>query len=189
MRSSYTDETEQDVVVPESPLIRPVRKDEYGTVPGLDDDERMSPEEAERLVYLNEFRTLWDLPVVTKSNIKPVVEDGHVHWGAFSSMDFDRYRPELDKARYKADILREKLRDRRILFDIVKDRVPGRAKWLILKYLRMGVLSTEHIQDIDLIHLAGLHRQILNLRQEISELEEAAEKRNRRLCQKILAGE
>jgi hypothetical protein len=186
MRSSYTDKTEQDVVVPESPLIRPVRKDKYGMVPGLDDDERMSPEEAERLVYLHEFRTLWDLPVVTKSNIKSVVEDGHVHWGAFSSMDFDRYQPELDKARYKADILREKLKDRRILFDIAKDQVPGRAKWLILKYLRMGVLNREHIQDIDLLHLAGLQRQILNLRREITELEEAAEKRRRRLCQKIL---
>ena len=189
MRSSYTDETEQDVVVPESPLIRPVRKDKYGRVPGLDDDERLSPEEAERLVYLNEFRTLWDLPVVRKSNIKPVVEDGHVHWGAFSSIDFDRIQPELDKARYKADILREKLKDRRIMFDIVKDRIPGRAKWLILKHLRMGVLHREHIQDIDLIHLADLHRQILNIRREITELEEAAEKRNRRLSQKILAGE
>jgi hypothetical protein len=64
-------------------------------------------------------------------------------------VDFERTRPEFDKARYKADKLREKLKDVLIMLGIVKERLPGKAKDLVLKYLRTGIIGLEHITNED----------------------------------------
>jgi hypothetical protein len=77
--------------------------------------------------------------------------------------------PEFDKLRYKADKLQEKLRDVLIMFSIVSERLP-KAKYKVLKLLKMGVIDFDHIVNDDMRALARYHLQALRLQKEISEL-------------------
>jgi hypothetical protein len=94
--------------VPVSPLRSEDRKNRYGSVPGLDDEELADPWELERQVFLQEFGPVLALPVRGKRNWihAAVDENGGLDWGAFGTVDFSRTMPEFDKARYKADKLR-----------------------------------------------------------------------------------
>ena len=157
--------------VPVSPLLHEERRSRYGSVPGLDDEELADPAELERQVFIQEFGPVLALPLRAKPNpIQPAIdENGGVDWGAFASVDFERTMPAFDKARYKADKLREKLRDVLILFSIVKERLPA-AKYRVLNYLRMGIIELEHIANEDMLELARLHLRAERLRKEIREL-------------------
>ena len=99
----------EGIEVPESVLLRREKKNKYGTVPGLDNDELANLDELERMVYQQEFGPVLALPVKFEGSvIRPEInEEGHVDWGAFGTVGFDRYRGEFDKVKYKADKLRE----------------------------------------------------------------------------------
>ncbi len=108
----------EGVVVPESALLERETRPKYGTVPGLEEDELADPDELERQVIREEFEPVLLFPSRPSSmTIRPNVEDGRVDWGAFGTVDFDRYR-QFDKARYKAEKLREELRDLLLLMDV-----------------------------------------------------------------------
>ena len=97
-------------------------------------------------------------------------ENGRADWGAFATVDFESMRPyEKDeyKAWYKADILREQLRDKLILFSIVAERLPKEAMHLVLSYLDRGVIEIDDIASEDMFHAARLHRQARRLQEEI----------------------
>lgn len=113
-------------------------------------------------------------------------ENGGVDWGAFATVDFERTMPEFDKAKYKADKLREKLRDIVIMFDIVKRRLP-RAMWLVLKYLREGVIELEHVTSDDMRAVAELDRRARRLRDEIDQLRKASRRRQEEGRRRMLA--
>jgi hypothetical protein len=132
---------EDGVEVPESVLLRRDRPNRYGGVPGLDDSELADPDELERQVFVQEFGPVLALPVRPgRGFLRPSVdEEGRLDWGAFGTVDFDRYTGGFDKARYKADKVREQLKDVLILLSIVNDRIASPAKYLVLKYLRMDV--------------------------------------------------
>lgn len=168
---------DEGVVVPESGLLKRMPKD-YGHIPGLDDSELLDPDELERQVYRQELEPILTLPVEPrKSWIRPTVdEDGRLDWGAFGTVDFDRLHT-FDKARYKADKLREELKGVVIMFSIVKERIKGNVKYLILKYLRMGIIGSEHIVDYEMWRLGELYLRIKRLSKEIERLEEAGRKR------------
>ncbi|MHC4520291.1 MAG: hypothetical protein ACYTAS_17005, partial [Planctomycetota bacterium] len=104
-------------------------------------------------------------------------ENGNLDWGAFGTVDFDRYRSGFDKARYKADRTREQLKDLLIMFGIVSDRMKAEAKYLVLKYLRMGIIGLEHIVNDDMRALTRLYVRAKRLQQEIAELRKASERR------------
>lgn len=178
----------EGVVVPESAMLRRERRNPYGSVPGLDDEELADPNELERQVMLEEWGSVLALPVRAKRNpIQPVIdENGGVDWGAFATVDFERGRPAFDKARYKEDRLREQLRDVLIMFSIVKDRLP-RAKYLVLKYARMGVIELEHIVNEDMLSAAKLYLRARRLQREIAELEEARRRREQEQLARLLA--
>jgi hypothetical protein len=167
------------IEVPESALLRRDRGNRYGGVPGLDDSELADPAELERQVWQQEFGPILALPVTaSRSCIRPEIdENGHVDWGAFGSVDFDRYTGGFDKARYKADKLREQLKDVLILFSIVNDRVTNAAKYLVLKYLRMGIIRFEHIVNDDMAALGRLYLRAQRMRQEIRRLWGASDRR------------
>jgi hypothetical protein len=122
---------EEGFEVPASVLLGRDRGNRYGSVPGLDDSELVDPAELERQVLVAEFGPVLALPVKTgKGFMRPSVsEDGVVDWGAFGSVDFDRYTGGFDKARYKADKVREQLKDVLILFSMVQrqDDQPGQV--------------------------------------------------------------
>jgi hypothetical protein len=172
----------EDIVVPESVLLRRGKGNRYGSVPGLDDSELADPDELERQVVMQEFGPVLALPIKTsKSGIRPEIdENGNVDWGAFGTVDFDRYSGGFDKARYKADKLREQLKDLLIMFSIVSDRIKAEAKHLVLKYLRMNIIGLEHIVNYDMLALARLYLRALRLQKEISELRQASERRRQR---------
>ena len=101
-------------------------------------------------------------------------QDGRCGGG---SVDFERGRPEFDKARYKAEKLRERLKDVLIMLSIVKERLPGKAKYLVLKYLRMGVIGPEDVVSEDMRVMAGLYEKARRMQREICDLEEASRRR------------
>jgi len=170
------------IIGSESVLLRRERKNKYGSVPGLDDEELADPCELEKRMMMEEWAPVLALPVRgRKDTIRPSVDENSVTYGAFGTVDFDRSIPEFDKARYKAEKLRETLQDLVIMVDIVRDRLPaGRAKYLVLKYLRMGIIELEHIANEDMRTFASLRHRAERLRKEIVELEEASWRRKHR---------
>jgi hypothetical protein len=153
----------------------------YGSVPGLPDDELADPYELERQVIREEFEPVLMLPESkTKNSVRPVVDESFgVDWGAFATVDFDRNRPEFDKARYKADKLREQLKDTLIMLNTVSGRLP-KAQYKVLKYLRMGVIELEHISNMDMIAVAKMWLRVERLREEIDVLVMASYARQQR---------
>lgn len=167
---------------PVSALLSTERKNRYGNVPGLDDEELADPDELEKQVYRDAFEPVLALPVRGKRAWLPWTSDatGGMDWGAFATVDFARTMPEFDKARYKADRLKEKLKDVLIMLGIAKERLPGKAKDLALKYLKMGVIALEHIANQDMLDIAQLYLRARRLQKEIAELEEVSESRRQR---------
>jgi len=180
------DEIEIDGV-PVSPLLSEHRKNRYGSVPGLDDEELASPEELERQVFLQEWGPILALPVRTNRGwIRPNIdEDGHVDWGAFGTVDFDRIQPEFDKARYKVEKLQEERRDVLIRLGVVDYRLTW-AHREVLKYLVKGILSLDDIIDVDLHCTARLYLRARRLQKEISQLRDASWTRRRKRCAEVL---
>ncbi len=169
--------------VPASAWCR--RQNKYGSVPGLVDDELAIPDELERQVFREEFGPVLALPVRGRKSFRPEVDDSGVDFSTFATVDFEQGMPEFDKARYKAEKLREELRDILILFGIVKERLP-RVAATVLKYLRMGVIELEHLAGADMLALARLQRRADKLRQEIRQLKEASRAKQLRQAAEML---
>ena len=167
----------KDVVVAESVLLRRERKNRYGSVPGLDDNELADPNELERQVLRQEFGAVLTLPVTgSKCSMRPNIDqDGSVCWGAFGTVDFERMYP-FNKVLYKADKLREQLKNVLIMFSIVNERLNTRAKYTVLKHLKMGIIELKHIADNDMRALGRLYLRVRRMRKEIAELWEASER-------------
>ena len=89
-------------------------------------------------------------------------------------------------ARYKADKLREQLKDLLIMISIVRDRLPGKAKYLVLKYLKMGIIKPEHIASPDMAALARLYLRARRLQSEIGLLRAASQTRKERRLERFL---
>ena len=160
-----------ELVLAESALLRRVRKNRFGSVPGLDDSELAEPVELEKMVYRQEFGPVLALPGPdNKFSVRGSVdENGRLDWGAFGTVDFERMYP-FNKSLYKADQLREQLKHVLILFSIVNGRIKPMAKYLVLKYLKMGIIEFAHIVDNDMQALARLNSRVQQLRKEIAEL-------------------
>ena len=78
MKMPNADEDCEVEDVPVSPRLCKERRNRYGSVPGLDDEELASPEELERQVFMEEWWPVLRLPVRhRKSPIRPTIdEDG-----------------------------------------------------------------------------------------------------------------
>ena len=177
--TTSTEDSENIDDVPESPILKVLRPSRYGSVPDLDDEELADPDELEEQVYREEFGPILTLPIKAKrSGIRPDVdESGKVDFGAFATVDFERMYGGFDKARYKADKLREELRDVVILVEIVTERIPGKAKYKVLWYVKKGKLELEDIASEDMRALAKLYLRALKLRQQITQIKERSWKR------------
>ena len=95
------------MVVAEPAWIRQVRKDRYGTVPGLDEEEPADPDELERQISREQWGPALMLPKPKARGYNPAWDwSVDVDFNAFASVDFERTQPEFDKLRYKADRMR-----------------------------------------------------------------------------------
>lgn len=121
-------------------LLEVERDRGYGSVPGLDDSELADPEELERQVFLQEWGPILALPDRGHHiGLRPGVDEfGHLDWGAFGTVDFDRIRPEFNKARYRRQKLQEELRDALIMLVMVSERLGDEARLAVSKALRLG---------------------------------------------------
>ena len=178
----------EGVEVPESPLLKIERKSKYGSVPGLDDEELADPDELERQVLWEQWGPILLLPAPkNETRLRPELDEDGYMIGAFASADFDRMKPVSDKARYKADKLREQLKDVLLMFNLVKDRIPGRAKYTILKYLRTGRIELEQIRDVEMWHLGRLYLRARKLQKEMVRLQEYSQRRRQRQAEAFFA--
>ena len=181
-------ETYQEVVVPEPVLLKVERRNKYGSVAGLDDEELATPEELERNIIRDEWGPVLELPVNDRQGgFRPNVDEDGVVFGAFGSVDFDRIKPGFDKAQYKADKLREQLKDVIIMFEMVRERLPRRPASLVLKYLRMGIIDLECIANFDAWQLGTFYLRARWLRKQITELEEVSWERKQKRARRFFA--
>ena len=185
---TYTVETYQGIVVPESALVKPERKDRYGRVPGLDDEELAEPEELERQVLRQEFGAILALPNPSRrGDIGAAVDEpGGVDWDAFGTVDFAEAGPATNRARQEDQQLRERLKHKLILLAIVKERLPGRAKYLVLKCVRMGIIKLEHVVSDDMLAVARLYLEVRKLQKELWQIQEASRRRKQRQYERWL---
>jgi hypothetical protein len=106
-----------------------------------------------------------------------VDENGDLDWGAFGTIDFDRLRPPFDKGRYKLDRLREELKHAVIMLSTVSERISGRSKYMVLKYVRMGAIDIEHIANDDMRVIAKWYLRTRRLGKQIEELRQVRKRR------------
>ena len=155
-------------LVSERIVVLPERPDTYGRAPGLKDEQPADIEELERLAFLADWGPILALPVRCSCSLRPVVDSfGHRDWGAFGTVDFQRLYGGFNKARYKAEKLEEELRNCLIMVEILVERVPGEAKYQVLKLVGQGQLDLDDIEDWDMHALARWHLRSLRLRREI----------------------
>jgi hypothetical protein len=174
--------------VPVSAVVQVLRKKGYGSVDGLDDSELADINEIEKMIFEKEWGPILALPVRNKGKwIKPNIDEcGHADYGAFGTVDFERLVPEFDKARYKADMLQDEIRRKLIMTDTIKERLPGSAKHLVLKYVMQGILDTDEIVNDDMKALAKYSLRIAKLQEEVKQLQAAAHARQKRRLEVFL---
>ena len=175
--------------MPVSPLLSEERRNRYGSIPDLDDEELADPVELERQVFLDEWGPVLALPVRTKRGWAQsgYDEDFGVDFGAFGSVDFDRIRPEYDKLMYKADKLKEQRKDVLITIGMISARLPS-AKYKVLKLVEQGIIELEDIENFDMRQLALYYLRAKWLQKRIEELREASWARRQKKAAAWLEG-
>ena len=160
------------IVVPAAALRRQQRQERYGSVAGLSDEELADPDELERVMYKEMWWPILRLPQQRwECPIRPNMdEDGRVDWGAFGTVDFDSYRPQYSKLRYKIDKLKERVKDLSCMLRIMSDRIPGKTKYKIMGLVRTGVLDIGKIENNEMYFLVEMYLYVWRLRKEIERL-------------------
>ena len=163
--------------IPVSAAIqRQMRKwDDIGTVKGLEDDELLTENELERMAFKQLWGYILDLPVRCPSGwIKPQYDEylDDYDLGAFGTVDFERLHPfnSARKANYKADKIQEELENEIIIISIISERIESKAKYLVLKYLKMGIIDLDHIENLDMHAMARHCLKAWRLQKEIRSL-------------------
>lgn len=177
------------IVVPAVALRRQHRKERYGSVDGLPDEELADPDELERVIYKGMWWPILRLPQQRwECPIRPNMdEDGRVDWGAFDTVDFESYRPQHSKLRYKAEQMKEQLKDRVNLLRVISDRITNPAKYRILRLVRKGRLDTDDIEDWDMWQLAVGYVRARRLRREIEQMLEKSRQQQEKKAEDLWA--
>lgn len=166
---------ERIVDLPEPATVSVEGGNRYGSVPGLPDDELADPGELRRMAFLDDWGPILQLPERhTRNTFHPTMDEfGHAE-GAFGSVDFDRLYPR-DKARYKADILREDIRFLRIRREVAMDHLPGPAAYKVLGYLRRDIINSDHIENEYMRTVVRMDARIDRLRDQIQKLRQKSD--------------
>lgn len=177
-----------DVEVAPSAVLRRLRKSRYGLIQDLPEEELADPYELERQVVKAEFGPVLILERKSKSSgfRQCVHSDDEIGFDAFGTVDFERYKPEFDKTRYKADKLKEQLKDLVIMIEMINGRIKTVTKYKVLKYVKMGVIDVDDIADWDMWQLAMLYMRALRIKKQIVKIQEMSRKRRQERCEKWL---
>jgi hypothetical protein len=164
--------------------IEHVKRNRYGTVKDLEQEELADPDELARQA---EFEYWLSLMHISESKHNSAWDcHASVDYNAFASIDFDRMMPDFDKAKYKADKFKEQLKDAVILINILSERIHDKRKYKLLKYAKSGVIDIDDISDWHMWQLATLYMRALGLRKQIIQLQDASRQRKIQRCEKWL---
>lgn len=143
-----------------------------GCVRGIKNKALADPVELERQVLKAEWGPILDLPVYRSGYwIRPDIdEDGRFDWGAFDTADFERLYGSFDKVRYKVDKLHEELRWAMARMEVAAGRVAKGMIYPLIRNLRSGAMSLEHIDDMNQYFFAQRFLRVLSINNEIGEL-------------------
>jgi len=131
------------------------RRNKYGSIADLPDEELADPRELERQVFLQEWGPILALPIRGSKGVRPDIDEFFgVDFGAFGTVDFERVSPKFDKARYKVDKLKEELRVLLITVEMLQRRVRGWQAHRVLRYAVTGIIDLDDITDEDVRALA-----------------------------------
>ena len=182
-------ETYGGIVVPAAARGQEQRRTRYGTLADLPDEELADPDELERVVYKQMWWPILRLPQQRwECPIRPNMdEDGRADWGAFGTVDFESYRPQYSKLRYKVEQLKERGKDLVMTFEMISDRIPGTAKYKILKQVRQHILDTDDIEHWDMRQLALTYLRVIRLREEIERLQQVSREQQEKKTQEFWA--
>ena len=162
-----TDEIEESEL-PVSGAVRVVRRQGYGTVADLDDEAAADIGELQRIIAYAMYGPVIALPG-RGGRLGHVVlgTDGEVDWDAIGPAGGRRRRAQPAPSG-RAGELRAELARVIGLIGLVKERVPGTAKYLVLKYVRMGILDIEHVTNHELRELVKLEARARQLREQVA---------------------
>ena len=186
MEQDESFEIYEGIIVPVSPLLKRERSSRYGSVSDLDDEELIDPAEIDRVFLREAFAPILALPVKgKKGGVKPNIdEDGTVDWGAFGTVDFDKY-VEFDKFRYKADKLAEEVQNEIFMMEMISGHIKGIEKYAIIERVYKGTLDLGKIADFETYCLAQRYLRAKRLQRDILQLEEKSRKRQEEKARKI----
>jgi len=171
MNQTHNDVDEIDPTeLPVSGVVRVQRRKGYGTIPDLDDEAPADIGELQRLVAYSMYGPVIDLPG-RHGRLGHVVldADGEVDWEAVGPAG-GRRRRATPGVVGRAGQLRKELGRVVGLIGLLEERVPGTAKYLVLKYVRMGILDLEHVSQHELRQVAQLEARARALRAELDGL-------------------
>lgn len=173
-KTNEFEEVEEVADAPVSAALQVLRPKRYGSVEGLDDSELADIHELQRLIFEREWGPILALPVRKQGRwIKPNIdENGDADYGAFATVDFAKL-VSFDKARYKIEMLGEEIRHDLIMADTIKDRLPGNAKYVVLKHVMKGLLQLDDIVSEDMRALAKLYLQVQKKQRQIGRIQAA----------------
>lgn len=177
------------VVVPAAALRRERCRTKYGTLKDLQDEELAAPDELERVVLKQMWWPVLSLPQQRwECPIRPNMdEDGRVDCDAFGTVDFDSYRPQFSKLRYKVEKLKERLKDMVMTCEMIRDRIQGLPVRKILRLVREGILDPDDIDHGDMWQLALNYLRAYRLRQEIERLQRVSRQQQEKKAQEFWA--
>jgi hypothetical protein len=166
MDQAYNDIDESEL--PVSGVVRVQRRTGYGTVADLDDEAPADIGELQRISAYEMYGPLIDLPGRGRRL-------GHVVLDANGEVDWDAIGPAGGRRRQRQPSLPGRAAELRAelgrvigLIGLLKERVPGTAKYLVLKYVRMGILHVEHVTNHDLRELVKLEAKARQLREQLA---------------------
>lgn len=147
--------------LPVSVIVRVQRNIGYGSVADLDDEELADVHELQCLAAWAQYGPVLALPGRYGQTGRVVLDDdGEIDWDRIGPARGRRRRPQ--QKRTGAGELRRLLG----LISLLTERVPGTAKYAVLRYVRMGVLRPEHVRSADLRAVAQLEARARSLQQE-----------------------
>jgi len=154
--------------LPVSGVVRVQRRTGYGTVADLDDEAPADIGELQRIIAYEMYGPVIALPG-RGGRLGHVVlgTDGEVDWEAIGPAGGRRRRAQPALAG-RAGELRAELARVVGVIGLVKERVPGTAKYLVRKYVRMGILDAEHVTNHDLRELVKLEARARQLREQLA---------------------
>lgn len=155
-----SEEIDQDEL-PVIGSIQVIRTTGYGTVADLDGEEPADIHEIQCMAAWQMYAPLLALPGRYGQPGRVVLDaDGEIDWDRIGPAGRRQRRPQ--QRRTEGDDLRRVLG----LISLLMERIPGTAKYTVLRYVRMGILDVEHVTHVDLRAVAQLEIQARQLQQK-----------------------